>query len=1202
MNFGIGLSGIRSASTDLEVTGNNIANASTTGFKRSRAEFGDVYTNSLLGSGRHSVGSGSDVTNVRQIFDSSNISGTERALDLAVDGGGFFVVRQDGIQSYTRAGMFTIDDDGYVITNGKARLQGYAANADGEIKRGIVSDLFIDARNQPPRLTSQVVSKLNLDAREQVLQKKGLELTTTGAAVGQVDVGIMESTRSILNTSNQPTNGGTAARSAFVADMSTLLGNAKPAGMTMNIDLNDGSGPKVVTIPATPANFAGDVASVVREVQKALDNALGAREMIASTNASNQLVLSRGGFESSTGVSFSIPSAGAGWTTSFGAIPAVTPGTAGDRLFVGTTPKIVDFRSNPGSSTTTRTLKTPPLNIVVADAGQNAKLTANNNYVPLDFSATSTNQLNFTLNMEGEGTQTISLTNPLTPAPAADGAVTITEMVAAINSQITAGGTLNGDVQAFDNGGKIEFRGLGAKQGKFVQIADLGTSVNLNLSNLGFASTNRIDQGTDPVVANNQFQLQVTSTTGNGTLPITITIPAQNYASLTDLAAAIQQQISNSIGATGLADKVSVEAVNNRLVFTNKIVGSGEGVAFTQASPTVPLSGLGFNNVFEVEGEDKIDRSNTFLLNLRVPAPDEDNRSGSLELSLKGRYRSVQQVAADINRQINSQNSDDYIGVKAEAVEVEPKVDPPEFKLRFVATKEGEEAEISISNVAATGKDISIGQLFGLLQVDPDDNSLLTLGIEGVTNEYPEQKVVLTDPEGKRTNVTIPENAEANQAVSILNKLPGVRASATTVMTIPTGGYNSPGRNMKVFLNGQELKANAPADMVTEINQLRKTTLPGFKAEIDERGNIVIQNDIGRDIKIEIKSSEPTDSLLVRGGKNSGPVLLGGSSTADRSAAVGGSVTLQLNEGYKLVEPDPKLSGVFGALDDTDYKPFVSNVFDPNDPETYNHATSVEMFDSLGTSHTMTKYFVREPEPVDGAPNRTVWAMYVQIDGKDVGDPDTSLPFPKNLEPTRARYELFFDQNGRLDEEATGSIFVTNWDPLDKSGKPNGAKSSINVLEGGLPLQDPANSSNFEIKLTDTTQLGSKFSSESKQDGYATGRLAGLEVNTDGVVFARFSNGRAQALGQVVLANFRNVEGLTPSGETQWSESYESGTPVIGEPKSGTLGRIKSSALEESNVKLSEELVGLIIAQRNFQASAKTIETTDQVTQAILNI
>ena len=139
--------------------------------------------------------------------------------------------------------------------------------------------------------------------------------------------------------------------------------------------------------------------------------------------------------------------------------------------------------------------------------------------------------------------------------------------------------------------------------------------------------------------------------------------------------------------------------------------------------------------------------------------------------------------------------------------------------------------------------------------------------------------------------------------------------------------------------------------------------------------------------------------------------------------------------------------------------------------------------------------------------------------------------------------------------------------------------------------------------MTGTTQHGGYFATNDiNQNGYGTGRLTGLEIDQDGIIFARFTNGQAQTLGQVALASFRNPEGLTPLGDTAWGESFESGNPTVGQPRTGAFGQIRSSALEDSNVDLSEELVGLIIAQRNFQASAKTIETTDQVTQTILNI
>ena len=122
------------------------------------------------------------------------------------------------------------------------------------------------------------------------------------------------------------------------------------------------------------------------------------------------------------------------------------------------------------------------------------------------------------------------------------------------------------------------------------------------------------------------------------------------------------------------------------------------------------------------------------------------------------------------------------------------------------------------------------------------------------------------------------------------------------------------------------------------------------------------------------------------------------------------------------------------------------------------------------------------------------------------------------------------------------------------------------------------------------------------QDGFTTGELAGLSIDDEGLLVARYTNGQTRTQGQVVLANFANQQGLTPLGDTAWAQSSASGEPVVGAPQSGTLGAIQSGALEQSNVDLSEQLINLIIAQRNYQANAKTIQTEDAVTQTIINL
>ncbi len=1205
MSFNIGLSGIRAASTDLEVTGNNVANASTTGFKESRAEFGDVYTNTLLGTGSKPVGSGVMVENVRQQFSQGNISGTENALDMAVDGNGFFVLEDQGVVSYTRAGLFGLDKDGYIVANNNARVQGFAANGEGVVG-GVLGDLQIQVSNQAPALTSLVSAQLNLDAGEDVLQEQGLELIASGLAIGVPDSGIIESTASTLVAAGQPTTAGTPAMVDWTIGTNTVaaIGTAGTAGVAdIQFDIGDGNGLQTVSVPAITAGTTE--AGVLSQIQTAIDDVFGSQQLAATTSATGELIIQRAGINATNGTSFSTNDIS--FNAVFGANSGAVPGTAGSQLFVGSTPISADFRSIPGTSTTTRTTATPPLALVASSPGAPHELTANNPYsgAGLDFSGA--NELAFSIATEGGATYNITL-DAATFGGSAN--VDVTSMANAINAQITAiAGAGNEEtlVEVPVVSGRLRFQAqVGpAANGDFVQIADnAGASSGLSLTDLGFLSTNRFDGGTEPVQANNQFALEVTSSSGNGAGPFDIIIPPATYASLDDVVNAIQEQIDVRIGATGLSGKVTVDAVGGQLVFTNSITGTGEGIAITgTVAEPLAAAALGLDSLFAVAGQDEIDRSNSFRLNLTVPAPDEENRSGSVLISLDEEYRSVQQLATSINRQLNSQNADDYVGIRAQAVEVLPNTVPPEFTLELVAVEDGEGSIISISNISAPGEEVNTNDLFAILQSNPANTNLLTTGIEGVNNQYPEQQVTLMDPEGAETVLTIPEGTEANEVASIFNQQAGITSIANTVMTVPLSSYNNPGNTMTLTVNGQALSSTSLPEIADEINGFRGTTLPGFLASITETGDLIITNEIGRDVKLEINSTSPTDSVMVLGAENTGPVVLGGTVSAPTAAAVGGSVTFTLNEGYSLANPQPSVSGLFGALSEDEFTPVILNAFDPTDQDTYNHETSSEIFDSLGNSHFMTQYFVKEPLDPSRPNEQNIWAMYVQVDGQNVGDPDSTLDFPENLAPSQARFELFFNQDGTLDTQATGDMYISNWDPVDENGDPTGAVNSVNVLEGGLPLTSPATNSNFQIVLDGTTQFGSSFSvSDVNQNGYTTGRLAGLQVDQEGMIFARYTNGQAQALGQVALANFRNPEGLTPLGGTGWAESFESGVGTVGSPRTASFGQVRASALEDSNVDISEELVGLIIAQRNFQASAKTIETMDQVTQTILNI
>ncbi len=261
--------------------------------------------------------------------------------------------------------------------------------------------------------------------------------------------------------------------------------------------------------------------------------------------------------------------------------------------------------------------------------------------------------------------------------------------------------------------------------------------------------------------------------------------------------------------------------------------------------------------------------------------------------------------------------------------------------------------------------------------------------------------------------------------------------------------------------------------------------------------------------------------------------------------------------------------------------------FNPSDPTSYNSATSTNIYDSQGNSHVMTQYFLKT------GPN--AWQMNVLIDGRNPATPATSTaPYTAALAFSASGQLLTQTPGVGLVAGANGTLDLAGWVP---------AAADTSVPPVWTPNGAAASPTGINLDLRPSTQFSSAFAVSSvSQDGYTTGQLAGLEVDDTGIIFARYTNGQSKVQGQVVLANFANQQGLTPAGKTAWTQSFESGEPVVGTPRSGTLGALQSGALEDSNVELSDQLVNLIVAQRNYQANAKTIETESAITQTIINL
>lgn len=337
-----------------------------------------------------------------------------------------------------------------------------------------------------------------------------------------------------------------------------------------------------------------------------------------------------------------------------------------------------------------------------------------------------------------------------------------------------------------------------------------------------------------------------------------------------------------------------------------------------------------------------------------------------------------------------------------------------------------------------------------------------------------------------------------------------------------------------------------------------------------------------------------------------------------------------------------------------------TNPFRPSDPASYNSSTATDIYDAQGNAHTMSQYFVKTgpnswamnilidgahphagaanlaaknaASPADAFANALTALQAIgasDLENKLANDSDLTIDDPLNpgtrilnpilsLDEVRAGIArvgadtpvtlgVNFDSAGKLASitpDADG-YFSSN---TDGTLQFNSGKWTPSLMSSDKPPVVEANNAamsptGIQMDLRGASQYASAFAVTAvAQNGYTTGELSGVEIDDTGIIFARYTNGQSKVQGQVILADFANQQGLKPVGKTQWVQTLESGEPVRNPGRTGTLGAIEAGALEDSNVELSDQLVNLIVAQRNYQANAKTIETNSAITQTIINI
>ena len=231
--------------------------------------------------------------------------------------------------------------------------------------------------------------------------------------------------------------------------------------------------------------------------------------------------------------------------------------------------------------------------------------------------------------------------------------------------------------------------------------------------------------------------------------------------------------------------------------------------------------------------------------------------------------------------------------------------------------------------------------------------------------------------------------------------------------------------------------------------------------------------------------------------------------------------------------------------------------FDPTNPQTYTDSTSTTVYDSLGNASPATFFFSQTATP-------NQWTVNMTVNGTLVGAAQT----------------LTFSNTGAVTAPPGGALAFNGYTPTD-----------------GAAVM------NMTFKFGQATQYGGAFGVTSiVQDGFATGQLSTVSIDPSGIVSAVYTNGRTTQIGQLAMANFPNPQGLKQLGNTNWAQTFTSGTVVQGTAGSAGFGNIQSGALESSNVDLTTQLVTMITEQRAFQANAQSITTANQLSQTVINI
>jgi len=1106
MSFYTSLTGLNAAKSELSIVSNNIANVGTVGFKKARAEFGDIFATSPLQNASGSIGQGVLLKGVAQEFSQGNVAFSQNSLDMAIQGQGFFVLKPNLTSNqsvFTRNGSFRVNNDRYVVDSSGQFVQVFPVNDDGSVvATGLSSakSLQLPSTAGLPRASSKIDLGVNLPADAEIIPQQ--DRFTSGAAVYRFD-------RNDPNTFNRST-------SITVFDS---LGNPSIATIyyvkVSNATVEDPSNKWQTFI------FVGD-----REIKPALLN--------AKTDKGESLFIDKFG-QQTTNPTTVDPTFNAGaphplyflneQTTKVDSKPAKLTGGIINRNDVG-----FDFGSTD--------------NVKITIGGSETSTTASGSWTNATRSSTAGNTETYTINLtKGE----TSLTLDFSPAIGAELTAAAIDAKLAVEKAKTGDGSLSALGVSFTGtavDGTLAFFSTDTSSTPFsLKVTNTLTGVAGGFAGADFSSTATVSIGSSTATGKGLKNTSLFKISVDDSDPVAINLPDSlrgKSLSGTELAAELTKAINVRFGddkkirvAGGGDFDAKVAEFNLYATFvegTSTLSGKfADQTATTSPGTNLSTRGVAPNSAY-VSGLKSIKEALIGGIRLRLPVnanyrPNAVNESDDIVLA--------------IQKQV-----DDAIGAGIIKVGYDPKARTLTFKPRDNTFKIAS-LGVTGSNDAATEK---ANEVLGL----PAKLALVSVGAGTTQGEFRAGELLpngddIQNEDQRRYGIKVDYLKDQRKFV-FSSGTTGERSLITV-----TVGDNARAADLLGISDtfAAEITKSAGTGLAS-----KPAITTGSKAGIDITGTF------------SVTANDNTVNVTVDG--------IDGSFRIPAGAYTGATFATALETRINAIAAaNGKAVGGVKVTFDSDNSRFIFT----------SGTTSEESFINVNghpnfglSSTTQVRGSVPKVTVLQQAKDTDGNLLYIDKDGKETTRKPETLPNYAPIYLTKG--QLTFDTAGKLISPKEGAKY-TPFDPQ------NGADLIVlNVDYGKF-----------------STQFSQPFSVLSlTQDGFTSGRLDGISIDSAGTVRANYTNGQQQALGKLILANFASPNGLKQIGNANYVATSSSGAAVVGVAGSDGYGTIQGGALERANVDLTEELVSLITAQRNFQANAKAIETATNLTSTIVNI